>query len=82
MEKVRGFEIAKGFENEGINLPKRKTKPNHRSHSVSAEKILHRYVRPLFPGRYPSGDTYQADYPHPSLLFQQTFLLRGHGRYQ
>ena len=26
MEKVRGFEIAKGFENKGINLPKRTTK--------------------------------------------------------
>lgn len=26
MEKIRGFEVAKGFENEGINLPKRKTK--------------------------------------------------------
>ncbi len=26
MEKVRGFEIAKGFENEQINLPVRKTK--------------------------------------------------------
>lgn len=26
MEKIRGFEIAKGFENEGINLPERKTK--------------------------------------------------------
>ena len=26
MEKVRGFEIAKGFENMGINLPVRKTK--------------------------------------------------------
>ena len=26
MEKVRGFEIAKGFENQGINLPTRKTK--------------------------------------------------------
>ncbi len=26
MEKVRGFEIAKGFENKGINLPERKTK--------------------------------------------------------
>ena len=26
MEKIRGFEIAKGFENEGINLPVRKTK--------------------------------------------------------
>ena len=26
MEKVRGFEIEKGFENKGINLPERKTK--------------------------------------------------------
>ena len=26
MEKIRGFEIAKGFENAGINLPIRKTK--------------------------------------------------------
>ena len=26
MEKIRGFEIAKGYENKGINLPERKTK--------------------------------------------------------
>ena len=26
MEKLRGFEIEKGFENKGINLPERKTK--------------------------------------------------------
>ena len=26
MEKIRGFEVAKGFENMGINLPVRKTK--------------------------------------------------------
>ena len=26
MERVRGFEIAKGFENKNINLPVRKTK--------------------------------------------------------
>ena len=26
MERLRGFEVAKGFENEGINLPVRKTK--------------------------------------------------------
>ncbi len=26
MEKIRGFEVAKGFEEEGINLPIRKTK--------------------------------------------------------
>ena len=27
MKKIRGFEVAKGFENMGINLPERKTKP-------------------------------------------------------
>ena len=26
MEKVRGFEVAKGFEDKKINLPKRSTK--------------------------------------------------------
>lgn len=26
MKKIRGFEIAKGFEDKGINLPIRKTK--------------------------------------------------------
>lgn len=26
MKKIRGFEIAKGFEKEGINLPERKNK--------------------------------------------------------
>ncbi len=26
MERIRGFEVAKGFENEGINMPVRKTK--------------------------------------------------------
>lgn len=26
MDKVRGFEVAKGFENKGVNLPIRKTK--------------------------------------------------------
>lgn len=26
MEKIRGFEVAKGFEDKGINLPERKTK--------------------------------------------------------
>lgn len=26
MERIRGFEVAKGFENSGINLPERKTK--------------------------------------------------------
>lgn len=26
MEKIRGFEVAKGFENMGVNLPVRKTK--------------------------------------------------------
>ena len=40
MEKVRGFEIAKGFENQGINLPKRKTKYSAAYDIESAEDII------------------------------------------
>lgn len=35
MEKLRGFEIAKGFEDKGINLPERKTK-NSAGYDVEA----------------------------------------------
>ena len=35
MEKVRGFEIAKGFENSNINLPVRSTK-NSAGYDVEA----------------------------------------------
>ena len=35
MEKIRGFEIAKGFENKEINLPERKTK-NSAGYDVEA----------------------------------------------
>ena len=35
MEKIRGFEIAKGFENKKINLPERKTK-NSAGYDVEA----------------------------------------------
>ena len=40
MEKIRGFEIAKGFENQGINLPKRKTKYSAAYDIESAEDII------------------------------------------
>ncbi len=40
MEKVRGFEIAKGFENMGINLPERKTKCSAAYDIESAEDIV------------------------------------------
>lgn len=40
MEKIRGFEIAKGFENQGINLPKRKTKYAAAYDIESAEDII------------------------------------------
>ena len=39
MEKIRGFEIAKGFENQGINLPIRKTKYSAAYDIESAEDI-------------------------------------------
>ena len=50
MEKVRGFEIAKGFEDKGINLPERKTKYSAGYDIESAEDC----VIPAFkPGQKP-----------------------------
>ena len=40
MEKIRGFEIVKGFENQGINLPIRKTKCSAGYDVEAAEKIV------------------------------------------
>ena len=40
MEKKRGFEIAKGFENAGINLPKRSTKNSAGYDIEAAEDVI------------------------------------------
>ena len=40
MEKIRGFEIAKGFENAGINIPVRKTKYSAGYDIEAAEDIV------------------------------------------
>ena len=40
MEKIRGFEIAKGFEDKGINLPIRKTKYSAGYDVEAAEDIV------------------------------------------
>ena len=40
MEKVRGFEIAKGFEGKGINLPERKTKNSAAYDIEAAEDVV------------------------------------------
>ncbi len=40
MEKIRGFEIAKGFKNESINLPIRKTKYSAGYDIEAAEDII------------------------------------------
>ncbi len=40
MEKVRGFEIAKGFENAGINIPIRKTKYSAGYDIEAAEDVV------------------------------------------
>ena len=40
MERTRGFEIAKGFENEEINLPERKTRCSAGYDIESAEDII------------------------------------------
>ena len=45
MERKRGFEIAKGFENAGINLPKRSTKYSAGYDIESAEDIV---IKPGF----------------------------------
>ena len=51
MEKIRGFEIAKGFENEGINLPIRKTKYSAGYDIEAAEDT----IIPVFkPGQKPT----------------------------
>ena len=40
MEKVRGFEIAKGFEDKNINLPERKTKYSAGYDIEAAEDVI------------------------------------------
>ena len=51
MEKIRGFEIAKGFEDKGINLPIRKTKYSAGYDIEAAEDC----VIPAFkPGQVPT----------------------------
>ena len=40
MEKVRGFEIAKGFEGKEINLPERKTKNSAAYDIEAAEDVV------------------------------------------
>lgn len=40
MEKIRGFEIAKGFEDKNINLPKRKTKYSAGYDVEAAEDVI------------------------------------------
>ena len=40
MEKIRGFEIAKGYEDKGINLPERKTKYSAGYDMEAAEDVI------------------------------------------
>ena len=40
MERIRGFEIAKGFEDKGINLPERKTKCSAAYDLEAAEDVV------------------------------------------
>ena len=40
MKKIRGFEIAKGFENKGINIPVRKTRTSAAYDIEAAEDII------------------------------------------
>ena len=56
MEKLRGFEIAKGWENKGINLPVRKTK-NSAGYDVEAAEdvIIPSYKPGIKPTLIPTG---------------------------
>ena len=40
MKRIRGFEIAKGYENKGINLPERKTKYSAGYDMEAAEDVI------------------------------------------
>lgn len=51
MEKIRGFEIAKGFENYEINLPERKTKYSAGYDIEAAEDI---FIKPFNFGDKPT----------------------------
>ena len=51
MEKIRGFEIAKGFENKEINLPIRKTKYSAGYDIEAAEDCI---VPAFKPGQTPT----------------------------
>lgn len=51
MEKVRGFEVAKGFENMNINLPERKTKMSAGYDVEAAEDVI---VPAFKPGQKPT----------------------------
>ena len=50
MEKLRGFEVAKGFEDKGINLPERKTKMSAGYDVEAAEDVV---VPSFKPGQKP-----------------------------
>ena len=51
MKKIRGFEIAKGFENKDINLPVRKTKYSAGYDVEAAEDTV---IKPFKPGDKPT----------------------------
>ena len=51
MEKVRGFEVAKGFEDKKINMPVRKTKFSAGYDVEAAEDVV---IKPYKPGDNPT----------------------------
>ena len=56
MEKLRGFEIAKGFENKGINIPVRKTKNAAAYDIEAAEDVIVPVYKPgIKPTLIPTG---------------------------
>jgi dUTPase len=57
MERIRGFEVAKGFEDKGINLPVRKTKYSAGYDVEAAEDTI---IPAFKPGMKPTLITFIA----------------------
>lgn len=68
MEKVRGFEVAKGFENMRINLPERKTKMSAGYDVEAAEDVI---VPAFKPGQKPTliKTGVKAYFPEDEVLY-------------
>ena len=77
MEKVRGFEIAKGFENQEINLPVRKTKYSAGYDVEAAEDaVIPSFKKGMKPTLVKTGIKAYMDENEMLLLYNRSSPLR------